>query len=489
MLFPPPEHPNIILMNRGDHLREVKKTIKKRSQRAVPKSPLRNRAKTRLISRKNVSSPSGMGIKPLLQELQVHQRGSEIQDAQRSRTLPELDGKTKRFEEFFDSIPIGCISIDRYGVIRRLNRMAADLIGDDRHKLIDQEFALFISEEGRLTFKSFLERIFAGAAKEACELTLINNRKNKILTISAAASENGEECLAILADVTALRKTEDALREREMHHRVLFENAGVAIVHVDAQGNFILVNKNFLEFSGYTWEELSEMNIKDITHPDYIEQTRELVKKQITGQINQFTQEKYYVCKNGALRWGEMRSTPLRDEHGRLLSAVVAIINRTKRKRAEEALLKSEAELRAKAQNLTEINMTLKVLLNSLEKDQEQLKEVFLTNIKQQVLPYLEKLKKRPLQDVEKGYVEMAESHLKEIASPFAQKLTSKYLNLTSKEITIASLIKEGKTSKEIAELVHVSKRDVDFHRGKIREKLGLKKQKGNLQILLRTFS
>ncbi len=152
-------------------------------------------------------------------------------------------------------------------------------------------------------------------------------------------------------------------------------------------------------------------------------------------------------------------------------------------------MIKSEAELRAKAQNLTDINTTLKVLLNSLEKDREQLKEVFLTNIRQQVLPYLEKLKKRPLKDVEKGLVEMAESHLKEIASPFAQKLTSKYLNLTTKEITIASLIKEGKTSKEIAELVHVSKRDVDFHRGKIREKLGLKKQQGNLQILLRTFS
>ena len=136
-----------------------------------------------------------------------------------------------------------------------------------------------------------------------------------------------------------------------------------------------------------------------------------------------------------------------------------------------------------------EVNTTMKVLLNTMEKDQEELKERFLDNIKAQVLPYLEKLKKRPLKDVEKGFIQMAETHLNEIASPFVQKLTSNYLNLTKKEIQIAALIREGKTSKEIAELLNSNKRVIDFHRENIRKKLGLNNKKDNLAILLRSFS
>jgi len=160
----------------------------------------------------------------------------------------------------------------------------------------------------------------------------------------------------------------------------------------------------------------------------------------------------------------------------------------TERKRAEEALIKSERELRIKAQNLTEVNTTMKVLLNIMEKDQEELKERFLDNIKAQVLPYLEKLKNTPLNDVQNGFVQMAEAHLNEIASPFVQKLTSNYLNLTKKEIQIAALVKEGKTSKEIAGLLNAKQRVIDFHRENIRKKLGLNNKKENLAILLSCF-
>jgi DNA-binding CsgD family transcriptional regulator len=161
----------------------------------------------------------------------------------------------------------------------------------------------------------------------------------------------------------------------------------------------------------------------------------------------------------------------------------------TERKQAEEALIKSERELRVKAQNLAEVNTTLKVLLDTMERDQEELKETVLTNVKEQVLPYLDKLKKRPLQDVERGFVQMAEKHLNEIASPFVKKLTSNYLNLTKKEIQIAALIREGKTSKEIAALLNSNQRVISFHRENIRKKLGLKNKKDNLQILLRKLS
>jgi len=161
----------------------------------------------------------------------------------------------------------------------------------------------------------------------------------------------------------------------------------------------------------------------------------------------------------------------------------------TERKRTEEALIQSEKELRIKALDLMDTNTTLKVLLNTIEKDQEDLKEQFLANLKEQVLPYLDKLKKTPLSEVQKGYLQIAEAHIEEIASPFVQKLKSSFLNLTKKEIQIASLVKDGKTSKKIAGIMNSSQRVIEFHRENIRAKLGLKKKKGSLAMLLRSFS
>ncbi|WP_272936632.1 PocR ligand-binding domain-containing protein [Syntrophus gentianae] len=128
------------------------------------------------------------------------------------------------------------------------------------------------------------------------------------------------------------------------------------------------------------------------------------------------------------------------------------------------------------------------ILLNSLQA-QEDLGDRFLDNIKIQVLPYLEKLKKTSLDEVQKDLIKTTESHLDKISSPFVQKLSSRYLNLTKTELQIAVLVKEGKTSKEIAHILNSKKRVIEFHRENIRAKLGLKNKKGSLVTLLQSFS
>jgi DNA-binding CsgD family transcriptional regulator len=179
----------------------------------------------------------------------------------------------------------------------------------------------------------------------------------------------------------------------------------------------------------------------------------------------------------------EERTLQLEKRNQQLISEIA------EREKVEKALLESERELRSKAQNLMEVNTTMDVLLRTMEKDQEELKESFLANITEQVLPYLDKLKKTPLNNVQQGFIRMVESSLNEIASPFVRRLTSSYLNLTKKEIQVAAMIKEGRTTKEIADLMDSSLRVIEFHRENIRKKLGIKNKKGNLQILLRSFS
>jgi DNA-binding CsgD family transcriptional regulator len=94
-------------------------------------------------------------------------------------------------------------------------------------------------------------------------------------------------------------------------------------------------------------------------------------------------------------------------------------------------------------------------------------------------------LKSTRLDSKQSTYVDIIQSHINSVVSPFLQKLSSKYRDFTPKEIQVATLIKEGKSTKEIAEISSVSTRAIEFHRDNIRAKLGLKNKKVNLRTAL----
>ena len=131
----------------------------------------------------------------------------------------------------------------------------------------------------------------------------------------------------------------------------------------------------------------------------------------------------------------------------------------------------------------------MKLLYSSALEQLTDLEDKVLANIKELVFPFLEKLKHTCLSDKQTAYMEMIESSLKNIISPFLGRLSSQYYNFTPNEIKVANLIREGLTTKEIASLLNSSTCAIDFHRHNIRQKLGLKHQKTNLQSYLTTLS
>lgn len=155
------------------------------------------------------------------------------------------------------------------------------------------------------------------------------------------------------------------------------------------------------------------------------------------------------------------------------------------RKKITTDLRKKERELREKSDNLERVNMAMTVLLKRREEDKVELEEKVLQNVKELVLPYLEKLKLLKLSGSHMDYLNIMESHITDIVSPFLHNLKSKYINLTSREIEIANLVKEGKTTKTIATMLGCSTQAVDFHRFNIRKKLGMRHKKANLRARL----
>ena len=146
---------------------------------------------------------------------------------------------------------------------------------------------------------------------------------------------------------------------------------------------------------------------------------------------------------------------------------------------------KRKEELDIKSSNLEELNAALKVLLRERENDKTELESRILNNVKELVVPYIEKLKRSHLGAEHMTYVDIIETNLNDIVSPFLQRMGLKFSRLTPTEIEIANLIKHGKQTKDICNLLCMSKGAINFHRNNIRKKLGLNKKKINLRSFL----
>jgi DNA-binding CsgD family transcriptional regulator len=101
------------------------------------------------------------------------------------------------------------------------------------------------------------------------------------------------------------------------------------------------------------------------------------------------------------------------------------------------------------------------------------------------VIPFLKKLKSTQLDEEQANSLAVVESNLIQITSAFSKKLFLEFSSLTATEIQIANLLKEGKSSKEIAKLISSKVRTVEFHRANLRKKLGLTKKNENLRYFL----
>jgi len=165
----------------------------------------------------------------------------------------------------------------------------------------------------------------------------------------------------------------------------------------------------------------------------------------------------------------------------------------TNRKQAEKALQKAKdkfaqqirertLELENKIRSLEELNASLKVLLKKSKEDKLELENNVLVNVQEMVAIYVEKMRQTELDEQQATFLNIIESNLNEIVSPFTRGLSLKYINLTPKEIQITNLIKHGNPSKKIAEIMKISPRTVDSHRKNIRKKIGLKKKRASLR-------
>jgi PAS domain S-box-containing protein len=153
-------------------------------------------------------------------------------------------------------------------------------------------------------------------------------------------------------DLEERKRAEDALRKSEERWRSVFENSAIGVALTDLNGRFLATNHVYQTIVGYTEEELRAVNFLDLTHQDYREANWALITELLEGKRRQFQIEKKYRRKDGSLIWvsNNVSLVPGTERVPRFVMALSEDI--TERKRAEQALRRSEAYL-AEAQRLT----------------------------------------------------------------------------------------------------------------------------------------
>jgi len=283
-------------------------------------------------------------------------------------------------------------------------------------------------------------------------------------------------------DITKRKRAEDALKQAEEKYRNIFENATEGIFQTTVDGQVLSANPAFARLFGYESPEEMLGMVDNVTSEIYTDPSRRNELKRLLAEQG-FVRDFEVQCrrKDGRMTWISANMRVVRDREGSILFYEGTLSDITQRKSIQE-------DLENKSRSLEEANAALRVLLKHREQDGLELEEKIVSNIKQLVLPYVERLKTGRGQGNE-AMVEIVETNLGEIMSPFIKRMASRYANFTPKEIQIADLIKKGKTTKEMSQLLMLSTRTIDIHRYNIRRKLNLNKMKVNLQSYLLSLS
>jgi len=275
---------------------------------------------------------------------------------------------------------------------------------------------------------------------------------------------------------------EVAFLEKEEIYRLIVNNVFTPIIYYDLNGNVLLINSVGAKNLGGTVDDFIGKSVYEI-----FPKVAHIHMERIRQAMEQGYEKKFEdsIELSQGKKWFLTSIQPVKSDKAKAVAVLMISMDITDRKQAEQALEGKKKELELKTLELEEINTALRVLLRKREEDKSELEENMSFSVKDLIMPYLEKLKNTVSDQREMSYLDIIESNLNRIVSPFMTPKSSKFYNLTPTQIHVANLVKQGKRTKEIAEILNLSTSTIDTHRDNIRRKIGITNKKINLRSYL----
>jgi PAS domain S-box-containing protein len=425
---------------------------------------------------------TGQVVRDITEQKQVEQALKQTYDEMESR-VEQRTAELKRLADLLDISYDAIVVREEEGKILYWNTGARETygwspeeaLGQSSHELLRTQFPLPLQE-------------IMGQLKQhgRWEGELIHTHKNgdRIVVLSRwvlrGKGPGTYEILEVNSDISIRKAKEMALGKASAYNRSLIEASLDPLVTIGPDGRITDVNAATEEATGYSREELIGTDFS--RYFSDLKKARagyKLIFKQ--GFVRDY--ELAIRHRDGGITPVLYNATVYKDEAGRAVGVFAAARDISESKR-------TGLEIREKTKALEDLNAALKVLLDHYKSDQRDFEERIMANIDVRINPYLEKLRQTRLDAGQSALLEIIERSLRDISSPFIKGISSEQFRFTPNEIEVISLIKEGRTTKEIAKILHKGVRTVDSCRDNIRRKLGIAHEKVNLRTyLLSTFN
>jgi PAS domain S-box-containing protein len=268
----------------------------------------------------------------------------------------------KRYRRFFDHVTEGMFLAELDGRIGKVNPAYAKMLGfhsPEEAISAGTDIATQLCADGTdaARFRRLLKR---GGTLRAFESRCLRKDGSDLwVSVNALAVKDRDgratHFEGTVEDITRHKRAEEALRKSEELFRLTFDQSQIGAVLVGLPSRrFVRANESFCQFIGYSEEELRQFSFADITHPEDLPASRELVQRVVTGEISRAGADKRYIRKDGNIVWGHVSIRLVKSDSGRILSALAMVQDITERKRAEETLRESESRFRQLFENVND---------------------------------------------------------------------------------------------------------------------------------------
>jgi two-component system, sporulation sensor kinase E len=282
-----------------------------------------------------------------LHEIQAHQIELEKKIEELRRSREELETSRNKYALLYDFAPVGYFTFDRDGVIQSVNLFGVRLLGVERADLISRRFEQFVADEERFVFSKFIQKVFTGRGKETCRLRLsTRDQRPQFVRIEAMASESGEECLAVLVDITEKKRAEQALSESEYNLAKAQSMTHVGSWSFDPATGAVNASDELLRIMRLGRDETTQEAFAGVVHPEDLDTVMEHLRLGIEHGKS-YEIEHRLQFGDGTSRWVYTIVEPSVNSAGKVVRLYGTTQDITERKQAEVELRNKSNELQA----------------------------------------------------------------------------------------------------------------------------------------------
>ncbi|NNF81816.1 MAG: PAS domain S-box protein, partial [Flavobacteriaceae bacterium] len=238
---------------------------------------------------------------------ELYQASQELQNSN-SKLESLLKEKTSELKGVFENIVDAYAIIDLKGNVLKMNEPAVKLLGFETINDQDNVLKLVHPMQFDQAIEGMSQLIDKGSLS-SYEINIITKDETlKLVSINASLikTDEGKPIAAqgIIRDITEERIKAEIIEEQKSQLDIIVENSPIGIV-LTHDADIIKINESGQKMLGYSDEELNQLKVKDITHPDDRLRSRELVEKMDAGVLDHFTLDKRYLRKDGSVLWAK----------------------------------------------------------------------------------------------------------------------------------------------------------------------------------------